>query len=226
MIKVLIAEDDPMVAQINRKCIKAVEGFQVVGTASNGEEALKLIKSTKPNLLVLDIYMPKLNGLQLLKNIRKEDLAVDVILVTAAKDLSSIEEGFKWGVVDYLVKPFELARFRTALEDYKNRKLQLSKKERIAQEDIDQIILGKKIKSTHLDLDKGMHQKTMEKIKTCLLQDVEAKSALEVAEALGLARVTVRRYLEHLVEIGEAEVEIQYGTVGRPQHRYFLKRPI
>lgn len=225
MISVLIVEDDPMVAQINRRCIEAVTGFQVVGTASNGEDAFKLVKSIKPDLLVLDIYMPKLNGLQLLKNIRKEDLAVDVILVTAAKDLPSIEEGFKWGIVDYLVKPFELDRFKSALEAYKNRRLQLSKKENIGQEDIDQIILGKRNKPISIDLDKGMHQKTMEKIKTHLLSEKEPKSAQEVAEALGLARVTVRRYLEHLVEIGAAEVEIQYGTVGRPQHLYIYKRP-
>ncbi|SDK93128.1 response regulator [Natronincola ferrireducens] len=224
MIKVIIVEDDPMVAEINRKYVESMEGFQVVSIVSNGEEAFKAIKSMVPDLIILDIYIPKINGLQLLKNIRSEELDVDVILVTAAKDVASIQEVFKWGVVDYLVKPFEFQRFKTALEDYKHRKINLTKKEKVDQSDIDKYILGKKNKSNELYLNKGMHQKTMDVVKNYIMKETTPKSAQEIAETLGMARVTVRRYLEYLTETGEVEVEIRYGTVGRPQHLYIYKQ--
>ncbi|AKL96816.1 response regulator of citrate/malate metabolism [Clostridium aceticum] len=223
MLKVLIVDDDPMVADINKKFVETVRDFQVVGTASNGEIALQLIKSLNPHLVILDIYMPKINGLALLRSIRKEGISVDVILVTAAKDTPSIEEAFQWGIVDYLVKPFELHRFKAALEGYKNRKFNFIKKEEINQEDIDKLIWGKK-ETLASSYDKGIQEKTMEKIKSYMAGETTAKSAQEVADALGLTRVTVRRYLEYLTEIGEAEVEVLYGTVGRPQHLYIYKK--
>ncbi|AOY74885.1 response regulator [Clostridium formicaceticum] len=223
MLSVLIVEDDPMVAEINKKFVDTVSGFQVVGIASNGEVALQLIKSLNPHLVILDIYMPKIDGLKLLRRIRKDELDVDIILVTAAKDVPSIEEAFKWGVIDYLVKPFELHRFKAALEDYKARKSSFIQKEEVNQEDIDKLIFGKKdvLNPTY---DKGIQEKTMEKIRNYMLKETIPKSAQEVAEALGLTRVTVRRYLEYLTELGETEVEVLYGTVGRPQHLYIYKK--
>jgi two-component system, CitB family, response regulator MalR len=71
MIRVLIVEDDPMVADLNRKFIERVSEFTIEGIASNGEEALAILKENKIDLVILDIYIPKLNGMELLSEMRK-----------------------------------------------------------------------------------------------------------------------------------------------------------
>lgn len=223
MIKVLIIEDDPMVAQINKKYVEAIEGFRVVSVAHDGEAAYEMIKEHRPDLLILDIYMPKTNGLMLLKRIRNEGIAVDAIMVTAAKEAADVDEVLKLGAVDYLVKPFEFQRFKIALENYQQRVSNLTKKAEFSQEDIDQLTRGNKTKNPMADLDKGMHQKTMDTIRNYLRQSTKPKSATEVAKGLGISRVTARRYLEYLTENGEVELEISYGTIGRPQHLYVTK---
>jgi two-component system, CitB family, response regulator DctR len=223
MIKVLIVEDDPMVAQLNSRYVQSVEGFTLVGAARDGEEALEMIKNLKPQLIILDIYMPKVNGLKLLKNIRSEGISVDAILVTAAKDAQCIDEVLKWGAVDYLVKPFEFQRFKMALDGYRDRILTLSAKEEISQKDIDSITVHRVTNDRYIDHSRGIYKRTMTRIKIYLQEEHAAKSAVDVSKDLGVSRVTARRYLEYLADIGEVDVEINYGTVGRPQHLYRFK---
>jgi len=223
MIKVLIVEDDPMVSELNSRYVKKIEGFDVVGIARDGEEALSKIKELRPQLIILDIYMPKISGIKLLKEIRKQNIRVDAILVTAARDVESIDEILKLGAVDYLVKPFEFQRFKLALDGYKERITTLSAKERISQKDIDLITIHGKNKERYLDTDKGIYKRTMDSIIAYLKEQDANLSAVDIANNLGVSRVTARRYLEYLADIGEVEVEISYGTIGRPQHLYRYK---
>ena len=117
-LRVLIVEDDPMVADINRKFTEAVTGFVVAGTARNGQEALLLLEKEKPDLLILDVYMPEVDGVSVLSLLRKSDIPVDVIMVTAAGDTETIARIMRQGVIDYIVKPFKFERYRAALESY------------------------------------------------------------------------------------------------------------
>ena len=224
MINVLIVEDDPMVASINKRYVESIEGFRVAGTATNGEEALRLIKNRNIDLIILDIYMPRIDGISFLKKIRQNNITIDVILVTAAKEIESFDQSMALGAVDYLVKPFEYERFKKSLENYRRRHKILSGKDVIRQEDIDKMShagSGERGKSTP----KGLHIKTLNRVRNYMCNKKgELVSAEEAANALSITKVTVRRYLDYLASIGEIEIEVEYGAVGRPTNLYrFIK---
>jgi len=121
MIEVMIIEDDPMVLDINIKFLKKVEGFALTKAASNLTEAKKFMANHKPDLILLDIYLPKENGIDFLKWLRAEEINVDVILITADKTINRVQEAFRYGARDYLIKPFTLERFEESLLRYKDR---------------------------------------------------------------------------------------------------------
>jgi response regulator of citrate/malate metabolism len=121
LIKVMIVEDDPMVIEINSKFLKRVEGFTLLKAVSNLEDAKKIILLGKPDLILLDVYLPKENGIDFLKWIRAQEIKIDVILITADKSIERIQEAFRYGVVNYLIKPFSFEKFKEALLQFKDR---------------------------------------------------------------------------------------------------------
>lgn len=216
-IRVLIIEDDPMVIDINRRVVQDIPGFAVVGTARSGTEGLEAINRYKPNLVILDIFMPKLNGLEFLKEMRKSSQDIDVIMVTASQDPLHLKEGMRYGVVDYLIKPFRLDRLKASLESYLNMARRLNGKKSISQGDIDSMVRRTKAEE---DLPKGLSLYTLNIIKEFIKKKEQAFTADEIADNLGLARVTARRYLEHLVMTQEVELSLEYGSIGRPVKKY------
>ncbi|KGX89675.1 response regulator [Pontibacillus marinus] len=224
MIRVLLIEDDPMVQEVNKQFIEKVEGFQVVEKAGNGKEGIEKLEKYKTDLVILDVYMPNQDGLEVLYHIRKEQFPVDVITVTAANDQETIRKMLQNGAVDYIIKPFKFERIQQALENYKRYTRKLSEKSSVSQDYIDEI-LHKKVKdsSEEVDIPKGLNQLTLNQISKYLDQQKEAKSAEDVAEGVGLARVTARRYLEYMKKIGHIKLDMQYGGVGRPVNRYIKK---
>jgi len=220
MINILIVEDDPMVAELNKRFVDSIKGFNIVGVAHDGEEALKFLKNKKVDLMLLDVYMPKLDGITLLKKIRNQFLMVDVILVTAAKEADNINEGLKLGAVDYLIKPFEYERFKSSLENYKARFKLLNNHGIVEQEDIDRITKIN-IENRPASLQKGLHEKTLERIRHIMRNKEDGLvTSGDIAEKIQVSKVTIRRYLEYLVSIGEVKLEIEYGAIGRPNHLY------
>ncbi|ABR49116.1 response regulator receiver and unknown domain protein [Alkaliphilus metalliredigens QYMF] len=220
MINVLIVEDDPMVLQLNKRYVESINGFKVVATATDGEKALELLKTNPIELIILDVYMPKLDGIGFLKEMRKRFFKADVILVTASKEAESIDDVFKLGAVDYLIKPFEYERLKSSLENYRGRYELLKGKNVIQQEDLDRITKQNN-KSPENRLQKGLHKRTLERIRCFMELNKEAYfTSEEVAEKMKVSRVTVRKYLEYLVEIDELQLEIEYGSIGRPRHLY------
>ncbi|WP_026478595.1 response regulator [Alkaliphilus transvaalensis] len=224
MIRVLIVEDDPMVAQLNKRFVESIEGFKVLGVASNGEDALMFLKNNLVDLIILDVYMPKIDGLSVLKEMRKKFIKADVILVTAAKETENIDEALKLGAVDYLIKPFEFERLKSSLENYLLRYKLLQSKNTIQQEDIDRITKSSKIQND-APLQKGLHRATLERIRGFMKKnDKESLTSEEIAEKVGMSRVTVRRYLEYLTTTEEIKLEVEYGSIGRPSHLYKYNR--
>ncbi|MEN8905325.1 MAG: response regulator [Clostridiales bacterium] len=225
MIHVLIVEDDPMVAHLNRKYIESIEGFKVTGEATNGEQAMVFCKKQRVDLIILDIYMPKLDGIEFLKTLRKEFILIDVILVTASKDTETIDIALKLGAIDYLIKPFEYNRLKKSLNNYLKRMEVLNSSKSIIQEDLDKLtyLSEEKLKNT---LIKGLHKNTLNMIIEFFKTNEKWEhTSEELAEKLNLSRVTIRRYMEYLESTGEIIMEIQYGTVGRPSHLYrYIKR--
>lgn len=222
-IRLLIVEDDPMVMEINAEFVSKLPGFLLVGKAFNGKEAISLIEELQPNLVLLDYFLPDTSGLTLLKTIRNNNFPLDVILLTANRDPQHIQEIFRAGVVDYIVKPFQFDRFKSALERYQITFKKFKENKPFEQADLDVITRAQSRQSEVEDLlPKGLNDRTMQQILQFMKDQKEPLSSEEVAIGSGLARVTVRRYLEYLEKKGDIIMEIQYGSVGRPMNKYRL----
>ena len=141
MINVLVVEDDPMVAQLHEHYLSQIKGFNLSDVANNGDMALKLLSKKSYDLLILDIFMPTMDGLQLLAKIREYGFDVDVIIVSAANDKDKIKQALRLGAVDYIIKPFEFERLNLALNNYLKRYHIVSEQTIIEQSDLDQTII-------------------------------------------------------------------------------------
>jgi two-component system, CitB family, response regulator DctR len=224
-LKVLLIEDDPMVQEINKAFIEKVKGFKVISCASNGTEGMEQIRKLKPDLVVLDIYMPRQDGVKTLQRIRTEEIQVDVIVITAANDLDTIRSMLQNGAFDYIIKPFNFERIKKALDKYKDFHATISPSGSVTQKDLDNLFYSEKKEVINTpELPKGLNELTLKQIEAFLKIQTKAKSAEEVAEGVGIARVTARRYLDYLVKNGSIQMDIQYGTIGRPVNRYLLKK--
>jgi len=220
-LKVLLIEDDPMVREVHRQFIDRIEGFSITGIASNGMEGLRLVKELKPDLAIIDLYMPYMGGLEMLRELRSEAYSIDVIAITAASDIETIHGVLQQGAVDYIMKPFTFDRIKKSLDTYKNYRVKLGEKKALIQEELDQLLfIDKKEESERENLPKGLNTNTLTKITSFISQENEPVSAEEVAESIGMARVTARRYLDYLEKEGKVKIHIHYGGVGRPINRY------
>ena len=213
-----------MVQEVNKQFIQKVDGFTVIGIAGNGKEGIKLVRELKPKLVIIDIYMPNQDGLETLKQIRSEGHSIDVIAITAARDMETVCRVLQNGAFDYIMKPFKFERLQQSLKNYFLYHNQLKEKEKLTQKDVDTMLLNNKFKnnSDDLDLPKGLNQVTLDKIIRFLQNQKEPISAEEVAEGIGIARVTARRYLDYLAKIQKVSIDVQYGSIGRPVNRYMF----
>ncbi|WP_311316152.1 response regulator [Domibacillus indicus] len=223
MIKVLLIEDDLMVQEVNKEFINKVDGFEVIGIAGNGREGMELIRRLSPDLIIIDLYMPLMGGLETLHLLRQENIQVDVIVITAASDIDTVRQVIQHGAFDYIMKPFKFERMKQALEHYQSVQNRLSEKGRISQEELDSLLFQKAGGPDEAEqLPKGLNAVTLQKIVSHLQKTDKPLSAEEVAEGVGAARVTVRRYLDYLEKSGKVKIDIQYGVIGRPINRYKL----
>ncbi len=220
--RVLIVEDDPMVAAINRSFTEQVPGFAVLAAVHGGDEAMAVLNRTAPDLVLLDVYLPQISGLQILKEIRRRELPTDVVLITAAQDSRAIQEGLRYGVVDYLIKPYFFPRFQQALLAFRRRREELTARERVQQSDLDALLTPVGAVPA-LPLPKGLNQRTLTRVITCLREATAAMSAEEIAQRTGVSRVTAWRYLDYLTGLNRTTVTPEYGSVGRPSYRFQLQ---
>jgi two-component system response regulator DctR len=221
MIRVLIIEDDPMVQEVNRQFIDMVEGFQIVGMASNGIDGLEKIEKLKPDLVLIDVFMPQQDGLMTLQKIKQQGVPIDIIAITAASDVDTVKTFIQQGAFDYIMKPFRFERIKKALDNYRIYHKKFHLKQTISQEELDGFLFQHtEVKMN--ELPKGFNPLTLEKILMLLEGQKEGLSAEEVAENVGIARVTARRYLDHLEKVNKVELDIEYRGIGRPVNRYRL----
>jgi len=221
MIRTLIVDDDFRVAALHRAYVEKVPGFSVVAEAGTGAEALRLIAQSKPDLLLLDIYLPDISGLEVMRTIRESGASrVDVIAITAANDVDTLRSALQGGVVHYLVKPFQFNAFREKLESYAAMRSRLSHAREVDQAEIDQLYATLRAASSSASLPKGLSPATFALVARALRDAGSDLSAEQVAERTGVSRVTSRRYLDHLARSGVVDVQLRYGRAGRPEHRY------
>lgn len=220
MIRVLIVEDDPMVAEFNRRYLEKVTGFVLVATARSAQEALAILDRRNIDLILLDVFMPGMNGLELLTTIREKDRDVDVIVVSAASDNQTIKKALRYGAVDYLVKPFEFERLNKALTTYRDGVVFMRKQEIVNQADLDQRILHRDLSGATL-LPKGLDRNTLKTIWQALDANAgETFTTEELANRVGISRVSARKYLHFLLQLELLELEVAYGYIGRPLYKY------
>jgi response regulator of citrate/malate metabolism len=226
VIGVFIVDDDFMVAKVHSGFVSALDGFEVVGTAATGGEAIQEIERLRPDLVLLDVYLPDMTGLEVLRRLRSAGSPSDVIVISAARDVDSIRSALRGGVLHYLVKPFDRRTFEARLRDYASLHGQLTELGEVAQGDVDRIFGGTNpgTPSAAPATPKGISPETLELVRGALGEaGSDGLSATECSERTGLARVSARRYLEQLVTDQQADVRQRYGTAGRPERRFTLR---
>lgn len=224
MYKVLIVEDDPMVAMINEQYVKKHKNFFVAGKCKNGKDAVAFLRKEPVDLVIMDVYMPVQSGIETLHKIREENIPVSVIMVTAANDSATFEEAMRYGAVDYLVKPFAYERFHQALERFVSNSAVLAEGRALNQKSIDRLVGSMHEAPKTAEAPKGIQEKTRDKILDCLAESDDWMTGEEISEIVGLSAVTVRRYMNHLVQTGEIIGEMNYETGGRPCMLYRLEK--
>lgn len=223
MTRVLVVDDDFMVARVHRGFVEAVAGFEVVEVAHSGEAALAAVKALRPDLVLLDIYLPDMNGLDLLPMLREVQPDLDAIVISAANEVETVRRALRGGIVHYLIKPFSGADLRESLEHYQRTYRRLDRGE-AQQQDVDRVFRHKPgSAAAAARLPKRLSPETADLVEQALRGAGTDLSASECADAVGLARVSVRRYLEHFVTVGRADVRLRYGGVGRPERRYLWR---
>ncbi len=222
MRDVLVVDDDFMVAEIHRRFVERVDGFRVVGVARTGGEALTAAHELGPDLILLDVYLPDMTGLEVLQRLRADGDRVGVIMITAARELDTVSGALDGGAADYLIKPFEFDQLQTKLLAFAARADALESAAGVDQSLIDSLFGGPAATPATKVLPKGLGAETGELV-LAAVRDAGEVSAAECADVVGISRVSARRYLEHYLSAGTVELRLQYG-VGRPERRYRLAR--
>ncbi|MFI9768096.1 response regulator [Streptomyces sp. NPDC052415] len=220
MIEVLVVDDDTRVARVNAAYVEKVPGFHVAGEAHSAAEALRQVEELpRVDLVLMDHYLPDETGLSVVREMRRRGHRTDVIMVTAARDVSTVQEAMRHGALQYLVKPFAFAGLRTRLEAYADLRRTLDGGGEAEQAEVDRIF-GALSAPSEPALPKGHSPTTADLVRRCLISAEGALSAQEIADRTGVSRQTAQRYLKLLERTGRARLTLKYGDAGRPEHRY------
>ena len=212
-----------MIASINQTFLSRDPRFSLAAVFHSGQEALEWLRKRPVELLILDVYMPRMSGLELLRELRAEEITLDVIMVTAANDAPTVDTLLKLGVVDYLVTPFTYERFPQALDNF------CRHRDAVAGDAVEQSALDR-LFSPALPAEhqppKGLQESTLELVRACLrAAPPQGLPSEALSRQTGLSVVTVRRYVNYLVERGEAASAVNYDTGGRPCRLYRCPGP-
>jgi response regulator of citrate/malate metabolism len=229
-IRVLVVEDEAIAAAAHAAYVGRLAGFELAGTAPDGQSALRLLNEfvaagNPVELVLLDMNLPDLHGLDIARRMRASGILADIIAITAVRELAIVRSAVAIGVVQYLIKPFTYATFADKLESYRQFRQQLagppggSGKAGASQTDVDQAFASLRAPS-ELPLPKGLSVSTLASVQEFMKEQQGAVSATEVMDALGMSRVTARRYLEYLADAGTVSRTARYGTPGRPENEY------
>lgn len=224
MIRVLVVDDDYHVAQAHALSVARLEGFAVVGEAHTASEAAELVAAHQPDLLLLDMYLPDFNGLELVRRLAASAGRMpDFLLVTAARDIDSVRTAMQLGAFYYLVKPFSFAALREQLEAYRSWTERLGREGEADQHVVDTLFSLRGTPPRRAVASRAL-QPTMARVLDIVTTATAPIGASEVAEILGASRPTAQRYLATLVSKQLLDLDLSYGSTGRPEHRYLPRR--
>lgn len=219
-IKILIVEDELLLAEMHAEYIKAYPACHKVWLAGNLAEARKMIEYMKPDLILLDNYLPDGKGIDLVHELLQERNSADIVFTTAASDMETVTEAIRLGVFDYLVKPVAYERLGQTLDRYIQRKSVLHGTNKTNQSQIDDMFNTYARGESKEELPTGIDALTLDKVLALFAASDAEYTAETIAETIKLSRTTARRYLEYCLAQHKIEAEIEYGKVGRPQRIY------
>ncbi|MDO7487719.1 response regulator [Peribacillus frigoritolerans] len=227
-ITVVIVEDDENAVNIYKQFTNQLDQFTVIATASTGKQALNILHAAQPDLILLDIFLPDMNGIDLLREIRKEYRGIDVILITAANDTETVSEAIRGGAFGYLIKPIIIDKLLATLNQYDLTRRQLHTSDLVNQDKVDTLFRTISNSNTANDvqinsLPKGIDKHTLKMVRSKIQNVNGSLNADELGRLVGISYSTMRRYLEYLVSCDEMEVEVLYGSIGRPERKYKIK---
>ncbi len=224
-IRTLIVEDDQRISELHRRFTEKMDGFEVVGIANGLADAEEMVEVLEPDLVLLDLFFPEGSGMDLLRKMRAGDAPSDIILITAAREMASLQEALRGGVFDYIIKPVYFSRFEEALNKYRDYFERIQTGGSLEQQEVDQLLRAHSApESVGRGLPKGIDPLTLGKVREVFdPPGVSDLSAEEVGAQIGVSRSTARRYLEFLVSEGFLAANLIYGVVGRPERRYVRK---
>jgi response regulator of citrate/malate metabolism len=230
VIRTLVVDDDYHVAHAHALSVGRVPGFSVVAEAHSAEEARQLVKDERPDLLLLDMYLPDYNGLDLVRRLTSEAAESaepgrlpDFLLVTAARDIESVRAAMQLGAIYYLVKPFSFAALREQLESYRQWLQELERSREADQGTVD-TLYGLLRSPAVASATRRNLPPTMARVLEIVQSSATPLGAAEVAVRLGVSRPTAQRYLAILVQKRAVDLDLAYGATGRPEHRYLARR--
>lgn len=215
--RVLIVDDDFRVGALHADMVNALPGFQALEPVQDPRVVPKVVAAQKPDLVLLDLYLPHVSGLELLPA-----LGVDAIMISAATEPENISQAISRGALSFIIKPFGAKTLSSKLKGWARYRRQLEGAGQLDQQGIDR--LYKTLQGADDTAAAGASAAPTEQaVLACVKQSARPMSVAEVAEAVGVARATAQRYLAALVANEALELQLGYGTRGRPEHRYLSR---
>ena len=219
-VRVLVVDDEPLTAEAHGAYVTRLDGFELAGVVHDGRSALDRLRRPGVDLVLLDLTLPDIHGIQLCRALRAAGSTVDVVAITAVRDVAVVKSAVSLGIVQYLIKPFGFATFAERLTGYLAFRRGLDQGEgQVTQTEVDASLATLRAAASP-SLAKGIAPETLAAVVEALRSRGGALSAGEVATAVAVSRVTARRYLEHLAEAGQVDRVPRYGAPGRPEHEY------
>jgi response regulator of citrate/malate metabolism len=222
VIRALLVEDDFRVAKVHAGFTERVDGFEVAGMAHTAAAALDAAARLRPDLVLLDVFLPDADGLEVQRRLAVSDHPPDVIFLTAMREMTTVRAAMRAGALSYLVKPFSFDALRERLVAYAELHSRAGRGGEADQADIDGLFSTMRRGGAARTLPKGHSPATAELIVEALGDAPGALSAGEIAGRIGVSRATAQRYLSVLADAGELELSLRYGSAGRPEHEYRL----
>lgn len=225
MIQILIIEDDYRLADIHQRFLMEVDYVNIVGKALSGKEAIELASKNKVDLVLLDLYLPDMMGIEVIQELRKHQDGVDVIIISAASEKETVGKVIRSGIFDYIIKPVIKERLVNTIDRYKSLQSKLVEQANVEQGVLDYYFGFSMDKELEVlkTTPKGIDPLTLEKVKEIMVEIQQGISAEKMGEKIGASRTTARRYLEFLIAQGEITADLEYGTIGRPERIYYQK---
>jgi two-component system CitB family response regulator len=226
MIATLIVEDDFRVARLHAEVVSQLDGFSVAGVVHTASAALDAVRAKRPQLLLLDLYLPDAHGLEVLRRVHALPEPPDVIVLSAARDMATVRTAMQRGALHYLIKPFDFDDLCRRLTAYAALHAARAAERDTHQQEVDRLfaLVGRPLGHEAPPLPKGLSGATADLVLTTLREAPGPLSASDVAERTGISRTTAQRYLTSLADAGTIRLRLRYGTAGRPEHSYALER--